>query len=233
MVERRRRLRLQQPAAARPARPGGVASSPPTSALRPGRRARQLGPAGSIGQNDVQATPLQMALVAAGVANDGVVMTPHVMAEIRDRDGRGARDAYAAEAVAHARSAPATAATMRAAMVGVVQQRHGHAAWRHPGGVRSAPRRHRRDAADGRQLQRLGGRLRRPDGKPPGVAFAVMVEAAPERRRADRGPGRRARSPAPSSKRSLGRIRPARRDPAAADAVPEPRDPVSSLAAAE
>lgn len=41
----------------------------------------------SIGQNDVQATPLQMALVAAGVANDGTVMKPHVMAEIRDSQG--------------------------------------------------------------------------------------------------------------------------------------------------
>jgi penicillin-binding protein A len=40
-----------------------------------------------IGQNDVKATPLEMALVAAAVANDGVMMAPHVMDEIRDRDG--------------------------------------------------------------------------------------------------------------------------------------------------
>ena len=40
----------------------------------------------AIGQQDVQATPLQMALVAAGVANSGVVMTPHVMAELRSPD---------------------------------------------------------------------------------------------------------------------------------------------------
>ena len=38
----------------------------------------------SIGQNEVQSTPLQMALVAAAVANDGKVMRPHVMREIRD-----------------------------------------------------------------------------------------------------------------------------------------------------
>lgn len=42
----------------------------------------------AIGQNDVAATPLQMALVAAGVANDGVVMRPHVGAEIVDDQGR-------------------------------------------------------------------------------------------------------------------------------------------------
>jgi penicillin-binding protein A len=42
----------------------------------------------AIGQQDVSATPLQMALVAAGIANDGVVMTPHLMAEVRDSEGR-------------------------------------------------------------------------------------------------------------------------------------------------
>ena len=38
----------------------------------------------SIGQDCTIATPLQMAMVAAGIANGGVVMTPHVMYEIRD-----------------------------------------------------------------------------------------------------------------------------------------------------
>jgi peptidoglycan glycosyltransferase len=41
----------------------------------------------AIGQDDVSATPLQMALVAAGIANHGTIMTPHVMKEIRDSDG--------------------------------------------------------------------------------------------------------------------------------------------------
>jgi peptidoglycan glycosyltransferase len=41
----------------------------------------------SIGQNDVRATPLQMALVAAGVANRGTIMTPHVMTRVRDSQG--------------------------------------------------------------------------------------------------------------------------------------------------
>ena len=39
-----------------------------------------------IGQNDVSATPLQMAMVAAAVANEGRVMTPRVVADIRDDD---------------------------------------------------------------------------------------------------------------------------------------------------
>ncbi|MGH9222785.1 MAG: peptidoglycan D,D-transpeptidase FtsI family protein [Acidimicrobiales bacterium] len=41
----------------------------------------------AIGQQDVAATPLQMALVAAGIANNGVIMTPHVLSEVRDAEG--------------------------------------------------------------------------------------------------------------------------------------------------
>jgi peptidoglycan glycosyltransferase len=41
----------------------------------------------AIGQDDVSATPLQMALVASAIANNGVIMTPHVMGSIRDNQG--------------------------------------------------------------------------------------------------------------------------------------------------
>lgn len=41
----------------------------------------------SIGQEDVTVSPLQMALVAAGIANHGVIMTPHVMQSIHDSQG--------------------------------------------------------------------------------------------------------------------------------------------------
>lgn len=40
-----------------------------------------------IGQNDVSATPLQMALVAAAVANEGAIMTPRVVQTVRDDEG--------------------------------------------------------------------------------------------------------------------------------------------------
>ncbi len=40
-----------------------------------------------IGQNDVKSTPLQMALVSAAIANGGIMMQPHLMAEIRDQQG--------------------------------------------------------------------------------------------------------------------------------------------------
>lgn len=41
----------------------------------------------ALGQRDVRATPLQMALLAAAVANDGVAMRPHLVAAILDADG--------------------------------------------------------------------------------------------------------------------------------------------------
>ena len=42
----------------------------------------------AIGQQDVAANPLQMALVAAAIANDGVLMRPRLVGEIRDPSGR-------------------------------------------------------------------------------------------------------------------------------------------------
>jgi peptidoglycan glycosyltransferase len=41
----------------------------------------------SIGQEEVQTTALQNAMVAAGVANGGLVMTPHLMSSIHDSQG--------------------------------------------------------------------------------------------------------------------------------------------------
>ena len=41
----------------------------------------------AIGQGQVAATPLQMALVAAGVANDGVIMEPHIVDTVIDGQG--------------------------------------------------------------------------------------------------------------------------------------------------
>lgn len=42
----------------------------------------------AIGQFDVRVTPLQMAMVAGGVANNGVVMQPYLVAEVLDGKGR-------------------------------------------------------------------------------------------------------------------------------------------------
>lgn len=71
-----------------------------------------------IGQNDVAATPLQMALVAAGIANDGRIMTPHVMSEIRAHDGTTV-DSYEPK-VWKRFMGESSARTLREAMLGVV-----------------------------------------------------------------------------------------------------------------
>ncbi len=73
-----------------------------------------------IGQNDVAATPLQMALVAAAVANGGEIMTPHVMSEVRAHSG-DVVDRFD-QGVWRTAFNPNVAETLREAMLGVVQE---------------------------------------------------------------------------------------------------------------
>lgn len=72
----------------------------------------------AIGLNDVASTPLQMALVAAAVANGGDVPTPHVVHEVRDADGellRAPRNEVWRDALD-----PGSAAVLRTAMLETV-----------------------------------------------------------------------------------------------------------------
>lgn len=73
----------------------------------------------SIGQNATAASPLQMAMVAAGVANDGVILEPHVVDVIRDAQGELVRKLDPTQWKRAA--SPQTADLMRQAMVGVVE----------------------------------------------------------------------------------------------------------------
>jgi peptidoglycan glycosyltransferase len=72
----------------------------------------------AIGQQNVAATPLEMALVAAGVANGGRIMKPHLLAEVRDNEGNVVRTAQPSEWLTA--TTPATAAALRDMMVAVV-----------------------------------------------------------------------------------------------------------------
>ncbi|MCB1004681.1 MAG: penicillin-binding protein 2 [Acidimicrobiales bacterium] len=105
---------IDLPAPAQSAFPTDVASNPPKLAQA------------SIGQNDVQATPLQMALVAAAVANGGKLMTPHVMREVRDRQG-AVVTSYEPSTWLEPLD-PTQAATLREDMIGVVTNGSGTAA---------------------------------------------------------------------------------------------------------
>jgi peptidoglycan glycosyltransferase len=74
----------------------------------------------AIGQQDVSASPLQMALVAAAIANNGTAMTPHVFSEARDSEGRVVQR-YRPKPWVTAMS-PEVAAQMRDMMIDVVER---------------------------------------------------------------------------------------------------------------
>ncbi|NNE74574.1 MAG: penicillin-binding protein 2 [Acidimicrobiales bacterium] len=129
-----------------------------------------------IGQGDVRASPLQMVLVAAAVANEGLVPAPYVVAEIRNRD---AERIYEASATTWRQAmSPASAGDLREAMVEVVES----------GTARSM-------AIDGFEVggktgtAQLGRDVEEtnawvigfagPPGETPTVAVAVSVEADP------------------------------------------------------
>jgi peptidoglycan glycosyltransferase len=80
----------------------------------------------AIGQQDVKTNPLQMALVAAAIANGGTEMTPRLVREIRDPSGRVIRS-FDPTPWGHPISAQ-TAAELTAMMVSVVQNGTGTAA---------------------------------------------------------------------------------------------------------
>jgi len=80
----------------------------------------------SIGQERLQVTPLQMALVAAGVANGGSLMRPTLVREVRDRDGRTVRRVKPSEQSEVMKRR--TAAQLAAMMAKVVEEGTGTAA---------------------------------------------------------------------------------------------------------
>jgi peptidoglycan glycosyltransferase len=80
----------------------------------------------AIGQGDVAVTPLQMALAAESVADNGVIMVPHVMSAIRASDGTVVRR-YQPKVWRRAMT-PATAAILNGFMRNVVTSGTGTAA---------------------------------------------------------------------------------------------------------
>ena len=73
-----------------------------------------------IGQFDVTATPLQMAMVSAAIANDGLLASPHMVSEVVDADG-DALQAYEDGDTKRIMSAE-TARQLRSAMRTVVEE---------------------------------------------------------------------------------------------------------------
>ncbi|MDX2294790.1 MULTISPECIES: peptidoglycan D,D-transpeptidase FtsI family protein [Streptomyces] len=73
-----------------------------------------------IGQFDVTATPLQMAMVSAVIANDGQLASPHMVSEVVDSDGDALESFDDGDTTRIVSSA--TAEQLRSAMVTVVEE---------------------------------------------------------------------------------------------------------------
>jgi peptidoglycan glycosyltransferase len=79
----------------------------------------------AIGQENVTATTLQMALVAAGIADNGAIMTPHLLSKVIDDQGKVVKS-YRLHIWKRATSAK-TAQAVRSLMLGVTQDSYGTA----------------------------------------------------------------------------------------------------------
>jgi peptidoglycan glycosyltransferase len=91
---------------------------------RPGSPNEDIGRIG-IGQGGLQVTPLQMAMVAAAVANGGTLMTPHLIDRVVDQDGRTVKTV---NPTVHSRvMKPSTAAAVTRMMQKVVEEGTGTA----------------------------------------------------------------------------------------------------------
>jgi penicillin-binding protein A len=86
----------------------------------------------AIGQENVQSVPLEMAMVAGGIANGGVIMTPHILDHVSNSQGQVVQT-YQPKPWLTATSAQ-TASAMTELMISVVQSGTGVAA-RIPGVV--------------------------------------------------------------------------------------------------
>lgn len=80
----------------------------------------------AIGQFDVALTPLQVAMIAAGIANNGVVMKPYLVQEVLSPDLTTLSQAEPTELSTAV--SPEVAAKLKLAMVGVVESGTGTAA---------------------------------------------------------------------------------------------------------
>lgn len=79
-----------------------------------------------IGQGDVAATPLQMAMVAGAIANNGVVMKPHVGMDVTDDTGKPL--AHIDDEPWQTATTPETATIVKSYMIQVVQNGTGKSA---------------------------------------------------------------------------------------------------------
>ncbi|WP_217914465.1 peptidoglycan D,D-transpeptidase FtsI family protein [Miltoncostaea marina] len=130
----------------------------------------------AIGQERLLVTPLQMAMVAAGVANGGTVMAPQLMRRILDRGGSEVRRATP-RPVGEAMDA-ATAAELAAMMENVVREGTGTAAALSSAGVTVAGKTGTAESDDPNRNQAWF--IGFAPAEDPVVAVAVVIEDTSE-----------------------------------------------------
>ena len=134
-----------------------------------------------FGQNAVQGTPLEMALVASAVANKGKIMAPYVVDETRD--SAGGVLAKAQPKVWKTAMSEATAATLNGFMIGVVNSGTARCCMKLNNGIQAAAK---TGTAQLRGPTDPGGQSSHAwiigfaPAENPVVAFAVFVKASPE-----------------------------------------------------
>lgn len=138
-----------------------------------------LGQSG-IGERDVRATPLQMAMVAAAVANQGRVMQPYLVDEVFDADGNTVEETEPTEL--EQAMDPAAAATLTELMERVVTEGTGTAAT--VPGVRVAGKTGTAQAGDGASYPWFIGFA---PIDSPAIAVAVVFEPLPSSVESDTG----------------------------------------------
>ncbi len=124
----------------------------------------------AIGQYNVAGTPLQMALVAAGIANQGKIMTPRIVKEVRDPQSNVIQQSK--PSVWKTAVPPDVAATLTTLMEGVVHAGTGTAA--HIPGVKVAGKTGTAQTAAGQPPHAWFIAFAPADA--PKIAVAVLVE---------------------------------------------------------
>src|SRR5690606_33677596 len=133
-----------------------------------------------LGERDVRATPLQMAMVAAAVANQGQVMQPYLVDELLDAEGNTLEETPP-ESLSRAIS-PETAAVLSQMMERVVTEGTGTAAT--VPGVRVAGKTGTAQAGEGASYPWFLGFAPIDN---PSIAVAVMLEPQPATGDSDTG----------------------------------------------
>ena len=130
----------------------------------------------AIGQGFVNTTPLQMANVAAQVANNGVRYRPHIVRERLNKSTNGAKEAVQPEVISKIEASSEFWSQLRSAMTGVVAESYGTARAAQLAGISVAGK--TGSAEHGREKLTHAWFVGFAPVEAPKIAFCVFIEDA-------------------------------------------------------